>query len=53
MANKYHTYDTRNSQSLRPTSFKLDISKNCIYDHGVNIWNKQPNLALLLARTNL
>ena len=28
IANKYHTYDTHNSQCLRSTFFKLDIYKN-------------------------
>ena len=42
IANKCHTYDTRNSKSLRSTFLKLYISKNFIFDLGVQIWNNLP-----------
>ena len=37
--NDYHSYDTRNNDSLRITFFKLAISKNTMFEHGTKIWN--------------
>ena len=35
----YHTYETRNNLSIRTPLFKLQMSQNSIFDHGIKIWN--------------
>ena len=46
--NNYHSYKTRNNLSLRAHIFKLDISKNTIFHHGIKIWNDlSPELKLI------
>ena len=39
MSYYYHTYETRNNLSIITPLFKLQISKNSIFDHGIKIWN--------------
>ena len=39
MSYSYHTNETRNNLSTRTTPFKLQISKNSIFDYGIKIWN--------------
>ena len=38
MSYYYHTYETCNNLSII-TLFKLQISMNSIFDHGIKIWN--------------
>ena len=46
--NNYHSYKTRNNLSIRAHFFKLDISKNIIFHHGMKIWNNlSPELKLI------
>ena len=35
----YHTYETRNTLSIRTPLFKLQFSKQSIFHHGIKIWN--------------
>ena len=35
----YHTYENGNDLSIRTPLFKLQFSKESIFDHGINIWN--------------
>ena len=35
----YHTYETRNNLSIRTPLFKLQISNNSIFCHGIKKWN--------------
>ena len=39
LENNYHSYDARNNDYLRIGFFKLDISKNIIFEHRTTIWN--------------
>ena len=47
-ANNYKSYKTRNNLSHRAHFFKLDISKNTMFHHGIKIWNNlSPELKLI------
>ena len=34
-----HTYEARNKLSIKNSLFKLQNSRNSIFDHGIEIWN--------------
>ena len=54
MSYSYHTYETRNNLSIKTPLFKLQISKNSIFDHGIKIWNNlSPEIRSITNRGNL
>ena len=49
----YHAYGTRNNLSFRTPLFKLQISKNSLFDHGIKIWNNlSPEIKFITNKTN-
>ena len=52
MSYSYHTYDARNNLLIRTPLFRLQISKNSIFDHGIKIYiNLSPKIKSITNRS--
>ena len=53
MSYSYHTYETRNNLSIRTPLYKLQITKNSIFDYGIKIWNNlSPEIKSITNKSN-